>query len=202
MLSGLALLMMRNFLLIILLPLTIGYWLSVKKRINPLKIYWMIVLVMIGAGIILSLVHSPADPLHILYNRHVEFSKLRTATSQMEPLALQPTFNSFFLQLPLAFNHGFLRPYLWETQNIFSLLLSIETFLILLLIIIWIFYREKTPFPSIIIMCITLSILMILITGYIVPNSSSVVRYRSIYLPFIITPLLCTLRFRKQKKSY
>jgi len=38
---------------------------------------------------------------------------------------------------------------------------------------------------------------MFLFIGYIMPNLGSIVRYRSVYLPFLITPMLCRIDWKK-----
>jgi hypothetical protein len=196
-LSGFVLLLMRNFLLMILIPMTAGYYISMHTKIRPSIIYTTIFISTLLLSILLHTLQAPIDPIQILLQRHEAFSKLHEASSQMEPLVLDYRLSQLLSQLPLALNHGFLRPFVWEAKNSFSLILALETLFLLILVLIWFFRKNHQELPSLLIMCIALSLIMMLTIGYIVPNSSSVVRYRSLYLPFILAPLLCTLRTSK-----
>ncbi|MEI2749481.1 MAG: hypothetical protein V9E88_12050 [Ferruginibacter sp.] len=53
-------------------------------------------------------------------------------------------------------------------------------------------FRRETSYQNnsaFICFALAFTVMMILVTGLIIPNSSSIIRYKSIYLPLLITPI-------------
>ncbi len=195
--STLMLLILRNFLFIILIPATISYFISAKFNINPLKISALIlfsILIVLGS---IELLFKNFHPLEIITQRQYDFLTLEKAGSQLQMNELKPTFKSFIVNFPQAVNHAFLRPYYWDSSNKFSFLLSIELTGYLLLLILFLFrFQMKININSnIVVFGIIVSMYMFLFIGYIIPNIGSIVRYRSIYIPFLITPIFSNVKF-------
>ena len=114
---------------------------------------------------------------------------------------LEPNFKSFANNAPIALNHVFARPYLHEVKSFNYFLSAIEIIFIWLLLLIWVFrYSANIIHYEIILFFLTLSLIVLLVTGYIVPQLGALVRYRSIYLPFIIVPLMCSIQWKKHIK--
>jgi hypothetical protein len=148
---------------------------------------------------------SKIRPLEIITKKQTEYLALTGAATKIELTPLQPSFKSFAGNAPQALNHSLLRPYLWEVPASSMLPLCIELFLYQLLLLIFIFFRREDEDPAnkpflLFAICFTLSVFMVI--GYIVPNLGSLVRYRSLYLPLIITPLLCCMNWEKLAKSF
>ena len=188
------LVLMRNFVAMALLPATCIYLLIQKQQTRP----WIAILGVFGSLLLMSMLLQyflPAlSPFTIIAQRQADFSQLAHAQSQIELSALKPNINSYLMQLPNAINHGFLRPYVWETKNVFSFLLSIELLLMECVLVLMLFQKRKQrQWDAFIYFGLALGMVMLLINGYIIPNTSSLVRYRSLYLPFMLTPILCNL---------
>ena len=143
---------------------------------------------------------STIKPLEIITKKQTEYLELTGASTQIKLTPLQPTFKSFAGNAPEAINHSLLRPYLWEVPVKSMLPLCIELFFYQLLLLIFIFFRRKDFNPAnslFILFAIFFTLSVFLIIGYIVPNLGSLVRYRSVYLPLIITPILCSFDWDK-----
>jgi hypothetical protein len=139
-------------------------------------------------------------PLEIITAKQTEYLKLDKAATQIELTALQPGFKSFASNAPQALNHAFLRPYLWELPVKSILPLSIELFFYEVLIVLMIFFRRRdwtADQKQFLFFAIFFIISTFLIIGYIVPNLGSLVRYRSLYYPLLITPALCLINWEK-----
>ena len=198
--AALVLLLMRNFLLVALIPATIGFILSSKLKFNSSLIFastYTICIIAIWAATIFI---PSRNPLKIITQRQEEFLKLPTANSQIKIDTLKPSFGSFVKNAPQAINHGLLRPYLWESKSYFSILLALELLLFQILFILMLAFKEKkirflNPFA---IFGVYLALSMFIITGYIIPNTNSIVRYKSIFLPLIIAPIVCNIRFKSE----
>ena len=144
--------------------------------------------------ILLQLIKPSFQPLKIVTQKQQDFFDLPIASSQVNTHTLEPTFKSFAGNAPQALDHALLRPYIWEHPTTFLIPLGIELFMYELLFILMFFYLKRNrPSHSFIWFGLFISFSMLLFTGYIVPNIGSIVRYRSLYLPFLLTPVLCTI---------
>ena len=197
------LLLIRHFIFIALVPALIAWIISIKFKQAPLKVFAIVYVVM---GLLLfnidSLI-SQVKPLEIITRKQYDYMHLPGSETAINLTILNPNFKSFASNTPQALYHILFRPYLWELPVKSLLPLNIELLFYQLLFLAFLFFRRKetgppnTPF---IWFTIVFTLTILLLTGYIVPNLGSIVRYRSIYLPLIITPLLCSIDWDKVKK--
>lgn len=197
-LSLVLLFLLRNFVCLALLPALFAWILVTKTKWPPLPVFASVYL--LGGVLFFNIDKLVPNirPMDIIIAKQNEYLKLEKAATQMALTPLQPNFKSFVTNAPQAVNHAFLRPYLWELPVKTMLPLCIELFACQVLMILFIFFRRRNfdPFNKTYLLFAVFFILTVFtITGYIVPNLGSLVRYRSIYLPLIITPLLCLLKW-------
>lgn len=202
----LILMLMRNFLLLALIPATIGFLLLKKYAISNTKILISFLVVGLAFFITAENCFPNLHPLKIITQRKTDFDNLKTANSQLDRFELKPILSSFLKNSPTALNHGFLRPYICETKNIFSFLLSLELLLFeaLILIAVYFYYKnrniQKQHFHRFLFYMLLISGIMIVTTGFIVPNYNSIARYRSLFLPYLITPILMRVYLIQKSK--
>jgi hypothetical protein len=193
----------RNFVMIALLP-ALAAWLLASRIKRPA---WQVfTAVYILSALVFFNVHSLSariDPLSTIVARQYNFMELSGAATPIPLNKLEPTFTSFAKNAPQAYDHLLLRPYLWEMPSPSVLPLAIELFIYQLLFILFLFFRQKKPASTavpFIYFGIFFTLSAFLFIGYIVPNLGSLVRYRSLYLPFIMTPILCSIDWGKVRK--
>ncbi|CAN5822192.1 hypothetical protein BH11BAC4_BH11BAC4_22520 [soil metagenome] len=201
--SLLALLFIRNFVVIAILPASVAFIICSRIKWNPLIIFaavYTIAFLLIGS---LQLAKPSFQPLNIIIHKQQDFFELPVASSQVETHVLEPTIQSFVRNAPQAIDHSFLQPYIWETPTKFLFPLAIELCLYeLCFLLMLVQYKKIISLPgSFLLFGVLISFSMLIFTGYIVPNTGSIVRYRSLYLPFLITPLLCSLFAKSSKKK-
>ena len=192
--------LLRSFIFLVLLPALFAWILSAKAKWPAGRTF---VVVYLFAGLLffnVSSLNSKINPLEIITKKQTEYINLPVAATQIELTSLQPTFKSFVSNTPHALNHSLLRPYVWE-QPVKSLLpFGLELMLYQFLLLLLFFFRRKdikqTDKPFLF-FAIFFILSVFLLIGYIVPNLGSLVRYRSLYLPLIITPVLCCLDWNK-----
>ena len=128
---------------------------------------------------------------------------LPPASTAIQLNTLAPSFKSFATNSLQALNHSLLRPYLSDyTLSPFLLPLSVELFFYELLLLIFIFFRKKMIIKnSFILFGLFFSISILLIIGYTIPIIGAIVRYRSIYFPFILTPIVCSVNWGKLQNA-
>ncbi len=195
--------LLRNVNALLLLPAIAAWWVAVKY---PVRSY-LPFLIIYSLGILLFFlsVHlSPALnlPLKLAEKQH-QFLALQANT--VLPLTpLQPTLKSYAALLPQAANHVFLRPYITEIKSPFHLMAFVEILLIILILILaaasakrQMFYHLAQPFYLFLIMVALSGLLLI---GYTVPFPGAIVRYKALYLVFLLIPFVSILRTKTKRK--
>jgi len=194
--------LIRNVVMLLLLPALFAWILSAKTKWSAWicfgTVYLFSTLLFFGLGSFTKI-----DPMQIVIKKQADYMELKGAATQIELTPLKPNFKSFIANAPQALFHSVLRPAPGE-QPLKSLLpFSLELFLYLFLVLMLVFFRNK-DLPAdkgflffILFFCFTI----FLIIGYIVPNLGSLIRYRSLYLPLIITPVLCSLNWKRWQEG-
>ena len=196
-------LLMRNFLAMALIPATVGFMLSNKFKIKPIVVYGFTYLSALAIIILSDFFSTSFQPLRIITDRQEEFLKLPKANSQIELTVLTPDLKSFAKNFPEALDHGFLQPHFWKTNHWTGIFASMEWSILFLFPLVWVLvFRRKVQIHShFILFGFAVAFTMFIMIGYIIPNLNSIVRYKSIYLPFIITPILCFVSLNKPQQD-
>ena len=189
----------RNYVALAFLPAAFAWILCVIKKYRPFLTF--IVTYCLGAVIFFNTgLLSPAFNLpEKVVIKQQAFTHLTTSATFIGIDSLSPSFKGFLQNAPQAIGHSLFRPYLKDIKLSLSLLpLAIELFCYQLLLLLYIFYRYKSnacdPF---ILFGYFFGCSVLLIIGYTVPVIGAIVRYRSIFLPFILTPIICCINWSK-----
>ena len=190
----------RNFVLLALLPALFAWILAAKTKWNAAiiftSVYLLSGLLFFNIGSITTKINPPV----IIAQKQAAYKSLPVAATQIELTPLQPTFKSFAVNAPEALTHVLLLPYPGQ-QPISSLLpFSLELVFYLFLILLLFFFRRKDAAQDnrhFLFFVLFFTCTVFLFIGYIVPNMGSLIRYRSLFFPFIITPILCSLKWGK-----
>ncbi len=190
---------LRNFLAFLLLPALLVWALCdfyPKKK-------WLIILLIYGTGIFLFfltgfLKDANNFPEYIV-KKQQEF-KVLGGGSQIDLPALQPTAISYLKFLPNAFDISFLRPHFSEWKSISAIFATLELCALWLFVFLSVFRLKKDSIfrTSFFVFCCCFSISVLLLCGYTVTLSGAITRYRSIILPFIITPFVMCLFYKNK----
>ena len=197
--------LLRNYVFIALLPAVFAWVLSSVKKYNALLTFSITYL--IGAIIFFN-INKLADKINLpqsVSNKQESFEKLGMPHTYIAVDTLKPTFKSYAVNAPQALSHSLLRPYFTDIiMSPFLLPYIIELLLYQGLLVLFIFFREKkTSLPDpFILFGFFFSISVLLIIGYIVPAIGPIIRYRSIYLPFILIPIICTIDWKRITSFY
>ncbi len=191
--SGGIILLMRNYVFIALALATMGLFFSkpYKRPLNAFVLLYSSILLLV---IVVTLLFPAKTPLKIISQKQKDFLDLPYAASELAKDTLHPTLKSFVSNTPQALQHGLLRPFLWDYPGKLLMLLGVELLFYEILLIWMLLVQKPFAFPHrFICFGIFFTLPLLLFIGYIVPNAGSIVRYRSLYLPFIMTPILCSL---------
>jgi hypothetical protein len=191
--------LIRSYVLINIVPALIIWVLVEKYKWKPLRSF---IIGYIVAGLIFfnisSLFHS-IDPPKTVVQKQADFLALPVAVTQINVDTLQPNFKSFLQNTPQALNHLLLRPYPLELPSKSMLPMNIELLIYQLLFVLFLFFRQKDDkggINSFILFGVFFTLTMFLFIGYLMPNLGSLIRYRSIYIPFLITPVICGINWK------
>ncbi len=187
--------LIRSYVVLLILPGLFFWILTVKKQWPVLIIFTT------GYSVVVILFFSlhyvtggRFNPLEAVTKKQEAFFMLEKASTQLQLDTLKPEWMSFARNAPQAFNHSFLRPYVTEITSRSLVPVAFETFFYQALFLIFLFCHYKSPKSlnnqAFITAGVFFAVSILLFIGFIVPNLGSIVRYRSIYLIFLITPVL------------
>jgi hypothetical protein len=195
-LGAVILLLLRFNILLSLLPgLLIYLWYSRTKR-GLLKKTILIYLAFIVLAVNFHHIVPGYNVSHILYGKLMNFVKNEQAQNpdhQVEFTPLEPTFIDLLLHSPKAFVSTLMAPLKNIFSNKFRMAYFIETILLLILIVQTIYHARKNsnkPIHAFIVFCISFVIIQYILIGLTVPFEGTVVRLRSLPLPFLLLFIL------------
>jgi hypothetical protein len=196
--------LLRNFVFITLIPALIAWILSKKfpkhAFISFVSVYVFSTIIFFCSGFISNRANLP-QYVSARQQSFIEIGKMGTSMININPL--YPNFKSFLKNAPQASNHALLRPYLSKIVDIQYAPFALEIFIIEILFLIFLFFRKKNfSIDPIIYFGIFFSVSMLLVTGYTVPIIGAIVRYRSIYLIFLLIPVVCYTDWEKFGKLF
>ncbi len=194
----LAIFPVRNHVVLACVPGLFAWWIAERFFTKNKWIAFALVTV-IGTTVFFSAkyVHPKLDLPVSITLRNKEFIKLG-GNSFLPQRKLYANFSSFMQNAPQALNHALVRPYITEFQSPFYIICAIEILFIWLLVSVWFFRYNANPYKHTVVMFLFLvSMVLLLLTGYIVPQLGAIVRYRAIFFPFILVPIIATIDWKK-----
>jgi hypothetical protein len=198
----------RNYVAVMLLPGLAAWAICHYKKYTPIVTFSIVYLLFMAVFFNIHTVFPAIDPPGLIVQKQSEFFGLEKARSQILTPVLYPDFSSFVTNFPATVSHIIFRPFLTD-YKLSTLLLpfSIELACYQVFILLFVFIRKKKnendPF---VLFGLFFAFSLLLIIGYIVPVIWAIVRYRSIYLPFILIPVILNidwekLTFKKRSKK-
>ncbi|MEO8960309.1 MAG: hypothetical protein ABI325_00405 [Ginsengibacter sp.] len=184
--------LLRNFVFICLLPALISWIVAHKFHkkafISFVFVYAIISILFFSSGYISPRFNLPK----YVSSRQLSFIDVgKAGASTINIDRLEPSFKSFLKNAPQAFNHALMRPYITEIASLEYVPFAIEILAIEILFILFLLYPIKKRIVNpLIYFCIFFSLTMFLVIGYTVPIIGAIVRYRSVYLIFLLLPII------------
>ena len=197
--SLLVIFLFRSYLVVLLVPALASWYLSSRYKYNMIPITSIIYVVFLLLFFNFNRFVPSADLPFLVVQKQQDFFALETAKSYVFTSKLSPNAGSFLNNLPQALAHSLGRPFLTDYTLSFPLIFfAIEIFFYQLLFLIFVFFRKEIPkINPFVCSTIFFAVSVLLIIGYTVPVIWAIIRYRSIYMPFLIIPLLCKINWIK-----
>jgi hypothetical protein len=193
------LVILRNAVVLIIVPALFAWWLIVRLNKRPLiafvGVYGIVTLVFFGSAFF-----SPVrNLLSIVVNRQEKFLEL-DGNTRFELTKLTPETESFVKVLPQAFTNSFLRPYAWEAAGALQVATALEVILFWVLVAIFIVrpdprWKQKITEP-LMLGFLAFAGSLYLFTGYTVPFPGAIVRYKIIGELMFMVVFSCCIDWR------
>jgi hypothetical protein len=189
----------RNYIAALLLPGLSAWAICHYKKYNPIVTFSLVYLVFMLIFFNIHAVFPSIDPPGLIVQRQTEFFGLEKARSQISTPVLYPNFSSFFSNFPTTISHIFCRPFITDYKlSPLLLLFSVELACYQILIMIFVFIRKKSDgIDAFVLFGLFFGCSLLFLIGYIVPVIWAIIRYRSIYLPFLLIPVILNIDWDK-----
>jgi hypothetical protein len=186
-------LILRNFLIVTLIPPIIAWILSERLRFKPVFVFAVTTILFVAIFFSAKFLHPKLDFAEATVIKQDEFLKLGGG-SAVEVSRLEPTFKSFVAHTPQAMTLSIIRPYPSDVKHLLSLAAAIEIGILILLFIVFLIWRKNgTPLSPLILFCLLFSFAVLMMIGYTVNILGAIVRYRSIVLPLLVIPMVAKI---------
>lgn len=188
---------LRNFLVLPLLPPLIAWFLCYKWKANPLMIFGMVFLFSLVVFFTGKYLSPKLDFPEAVVIKQQEFIR-QIGHSSVSVNELQPSFVSFLINAPQALSLAAIRPYPSDVRHLLSLAAAIEIALIVLFFVVFLFWSsKKTSYSPFLLFCLFFSFSVLFMIGYSVNNIGAIVRYRSILLPLLLVPMAAKIDWER-----
>lgn len=183
----LILFLLRNFVLAVILPALFAWLLANRWSKYGLACFAAVYLFSCVAFFTFRYIDPRLDFPVAVVSKQNAFIQL-AGNSSIPIEELKPTVWSFVTNTPQAIALSSLRPYPSDVKHLLSLAAAVETQLILLQFLLFIFFRrkEKTGSKNVLYFCVFFSMTLLLSIGFSVNNLGAIVRYRSVTLPLLV----------------
>jgi hypothetical protein len=190
---------LRNYVSLALLPALLCWGIAYKLKKKPLLIFVSVYIIGIALFFLSSHIHPSLSFPQFIVDKQIEFQGLE-GSSEIMSQQLEPSFISFAKYLPSAIDMALFRPHITEIKN-FSYIPAIgEILLLIILFLFFLFYRDNNNVKdnrAVNYFCLFFALSLVIIAGYTITFSGAIVRYRSLVLPLLITPLLCNINWNQ-----
>jgi hypothetical protein len=200
--SGLVLLLLfRNFLLVLILPALLAWFLAAQLKKNPLIVFSICYLLFVSGFFLSGNLSGKFNLLQAVVQKQKDFLVL-VGQSSVPVNHLQPGIKSFISNFGQAFNLAFLQPSPGSIRSVFVLPAALEEGLLLILFALFLFYRKRNNSTPFMVFSVFFSLSVLFSIGYTVNIIGAIVRYRSIILVLLVVPLLVSIDWQKVKNTY
>ncbi len=180
--------LLRNYVLLALLPALAAWYCSTKFNINPFLIFATTILICLTVFFFSSSLNITKSIGGSIVQKHQEFQMLEGKTKITTP-KLENSTTSLISYFRFAIKTVIIQPIPSKNNGLAQNVTSFENYFYLLIAIVSIFFISHQKInSSLLLSLLFITFFIYLFIGYTVCFSGAIVRYRSIILPFSILP--------------
>lgn len=192
-----AMLVLRNFLFLFLIPGLIAWTLAEKLRWKPYLTFAIVYLFFTILFFSAKYIHPAFDFPQSVVDRQQAFLTLRGG-SAVPVRHLEPLLGSFIINIPQVVSLSAIRPYITDVKHILSLAAAIEINMLLCLFLVFLKWRQPgIKCAPVLLFFIFFGFSVLMSIGYTVHFLGAIVRYRSVVLPLLIIPMVASINWKK-----
>ena len=196
---------LRNFIIVILVPAIVAWLLATLRPKNGLAIFASLYILFGFLFFTARYINPELNFPQAVVNKQKEFKRLEPGGSTIRMKDLEPTAISFLKNTPQAINLSTIRPYPSDVHHILSLAAAIEINALLLMFILFLFFRtngKDNKSKNLLYFCVFFSITLLLAIGFSVNNLGAIVRYRSVVMPLLVIPMAAQIDWARLNKLF
>ncbi|MEO5945702.1 MAG: hypothetical protein ABIP79_02720 [Chitinophagaceae bacterium] len=199
----LLLLVLRNFIIVIIIPAIVAWLVANRKPKYGLAIFGSLYLLYIVLFFTIRYISPQLDFPQAVVNKQQDFINIKGGNSTIPTKELEPTAISFLKNTPQAINLSILRPNPGDVRHILSLAAALELTGLFFLFAIFLLIRSNGyESKNLIYFCIFFSFSLLLAIGFSVNNLGSIVRYRSVVIPLLVIPMAAMIDWKRLAKVF
>lgn len=198
----------RYYLLALLFPATIAYFISLRYPNKVSLAYFLTYTASFALAFVVSKLFFGINIFEILANQQASFLAESGSSSIPNSSAFEPSIWGILTAIPIAIVNALGRPFLWETKDFLQLIASLEILCFLTLVVFAFFLRKQpTHAPNLLLhFIVAYAVTNLLLVGLLVSNIGTIVRYRAIALGLLFALLthildFYTIGFRKKTQQ-
>ena len=194
--------LLRNYIAIALIPAIVCWCLAHNNSAIRKWIFPLVYVTGVALFFILPYFEQSLNFPAFIAIKNQEF-RLLAGGSSIDTPVLQPDVAGFARYLPTALDIAFLRPHYSEIHSPAALLAFIEIVFSFLILVTYILFpvtgNNKAPLTAFLLF---FSISVLIIAGYTITLSGAIVRYRSVVLPLLLSPILSMIDWQKIRTKF
>lgn len=189
----------RNYVIFLLIPAGISYYITQFKNRSVAMTYTLVYLLILALAWIVNSMLSETGLIYRIVRMQSEFIS-GGGQSVINEKPMVPTLYGFLQFAPRAFVNAFFRPFFTDCYKVLIWISSIEMYFIyLLLIFSWVKFQKKcsTQQWNVALFFIVFGFTYCMLLGYLVNTFGAMVRYKSSALPFLLCGIVFMLDLSK-----
>lgn len=201
-LSFLFVLFIRNYIAIGLILPSLVFFISKRRATHPLRTTVALITFVSALIIIANIFYPSINPWKIISDKKNSYLELGLASSQVSTDTIPPSFAGVASATPAALSNTFLRPLPLQQNAPFTKTFIAEILLFIGLLVWAIVFPDKKSYQNpFVYYALLLSIIIFVMIGLTIPNLGSIIRYRSLFYPYLFGSLyyLTTARLKHIK---
>ncbi len=189
---------LRNFIIVILLPALLTWWVATRWSNRSLAVFTSLYILFGILFFTLRYISPRLDFPQAVVIKQQEFINIKGGNSTIPIKQLKPDAISFLKNTPQAVTLSAVRPYPSDVRHILTLAAATEISVLWLFFILFLFFRTNgARSKSLIWFCIFFSFSLLMAIGFSNNNLGAIVRYRSIIIPFLVVPMLTQIDWKR-----
>ncbi len=183
--------LLRSYMVFALLPALAAMVICYKKRFNILLVFAIVYMASAILFFNLQYIFPSVSLPQYVAQKQADFISLKGNTA-IPVNTLKPSFASYAANAPQALQHSLFRPSFADYKlSVLLLPFTLEMVFYFYLILLF-FYRpgKETYHKPFVLFSLCFAFCSFLFIGYTVPVLGAIIRYRSVYLPFLLAPFV------------